>query len=103
MNKARTVLLIVCVTLAAVGCGRPQATSSFMASQEHENLKASLAGLESVLEKHSPFIHDKLAAPATEEDISELRQGLGGVEVQCLELWYRWHIESDYLRTLKSR
>ena len=61
MNKAPTLMLIVCVIPAAVGCGGPQATSSLMASQEQENLKATLAGLESVLEKHSPFIHDKLA------------------------------------------
>lgn len=91
MNGHCSLLLMVCVTLMAVGCGRPTAIRSVMTPEEGDELQASLAELESALTKHSPFIHSKLAAPASEEGIAALREGLGGVEVQCLETWYRWH------------
>jgi hypothetical protein len=62
-----------------------------MSDKQQAALSASLAKLDDTLARKSPFIFAKLASPATAEDIRTLRIELGGAEIQCLELWYRWH------------
>ncbi len=73
------------------GCGSPKTQKRVVIPQEKETLNAGFAKLETVLKEKVLFIHSKLGEPAGEKDIAELREGLGGVEVQCLELWYKWH------------
>jgi len=62
-----------------------------MSAKERDALQASLAKLESTLQSKSPFVFNKLAAGASQQEISTLRSELGGTQIQCLETWYRWH------------
>jgi hypothetical protein len=62
-----------------------------MTDQEAEKLKAAFLNLEDVIVEKAPFISKKLADPASEKDIMVLRKGIGGVEIQRLEYWYKWH------------
>jgi hypothetical protein len=80
-----------------VGCGSPKIEQSTMTEGERTELKAALAKLDAVLREKADFISSKLAPPAGDKVINDLRQGLGGSQVECLELWYRWHNGSDRL------
>jgi hypothetical protein len=62
-----------------------------MSAKEKDALKANLAKLESTLKNKSPFIFDKLASGASQQEIGRLRSGLGGAQIECVEIWYRWH------------
>lgn len=90
MRTARVALLIS-ISLVATGCGRQDAVGSAMSDQQQNALSASLAELEDILRDKSPIVFAKLAPPATDEELATLRSELGGVHIQCLELWYGWH------------
>jgi hypothetical protein len=62
-----------------------------MSNKAQGNLSASLAKLDETLATKSAFIHAKLAPGATQKDIDTLRSGLGGAQIECLEVWYKWH------------
>ena len=90
--------LICALSMITVGCKRQKvasntqkAVSSTMTVDEQKNLNERLAKLEATLEENAPFVHAKLAPPATEDQLAELRTGLGGTQVQSLALWYQWH------------
>ena len=73
------------------GCDRPKATSSVLSPGDKQGLNESLVLLDTSLLEHAPFIHAKMAPPASEDDLSELWKELDGNKVQVLEMWFRWH------------
>ena len=73
--------------------------SSTLTDEQQNALNASLAELDQTLKDKAPFIFAKLAAPATDEHLSQLRAALGGVRIQSLELWYQWHNGCEGLDT----
>jgi hypothetical protein len=89
----RTSIIIVLLTAGglATGCGQHKATTSTMSNKAQADLSASLAKLDETLARKSPFIRAKLAPGATQKEIDTLRSGLGGAQVECLEIWYKWH------------
>jgi len=91
MRTQIVLMLALSPAILTTGCGQPKAVRSTMSSTEQETLNAAFAKLEDTLASKSPFIFDKLRPGATEEEIDTLRSELGGAQVQCLELWYRWH------------
>jgi hypothetical protein len=62
-----------------------------MTDKQQDAFKASLAKLDDAVATKAPFLFAKLAPGATRDEIDTLRSGLGGAQIQCLELWYRWH------------
>ena len=62
-----------------------------MSNEEKNALMASLSKLEETLKNNSPFIFAKLAPAATDQEIANLRDELGGAQIDYLETWYRWH------------
>jgi hypothetical protein len=82
---------LLTTAILATGCGPHKVVSSTMSNAEQIALATSLAKLEDVLANKSPFIFAKLGPGATDEDVGRLRSELGGAQIQCLELWYRWH------------
>lgn len=77
--------------ILATGCGQHKATTSTMSNKAQGELSASLAKLDETLKSKSPFIFAKLARGATQKDIDTLRSGFGGAQIECLEVWYKWH------------
>ena len=86
-------LILGILTLALLpGCGeQPEPVSSSVTSQESVTFKDKLFHLENTLKNQSPFIHEKLSPPATDQQLQELRVGLGGAKVEYLEMWFSWH------------
>lgn len=83
---------MIALGLGLMGCGdTSKAKKSTMTEQETKKLKNALEHLDTILKDKAPFISKKLGVPASEEDIMSLRKGIGDVEIQCLEEWYRWH------------
>jgi hypothetical protein len=78
-------------TITATGCGQHAARSSSLSNKEQSDLSASLAKLDETLASKSRFIFAKLLPGATQPDIDALRKGLGGSQIECLEVWYKWH------------
>lgn len=62
-----------------------------MTDEQKTALKAGLSNLADTLKDKSPFVFDKLAPAATAEELEGLRSALGGVRIECLEVWYGWH------------
>ncbi len=91
MKMINKICLLFYLSLIALGCGRQKAVSSTMTIDEQKDLNGSLAKLETTLKDHAPFIHAKLAPPATDNQLAELQRGLDGAQVQLLKLWYQWH------------
>jgi hypothetical protein len=84
-------ILLVGGSLALTGCGQRKVVSSSMSADGRDALDANLATLETTLENKSPFVFAKLAPGATPEEIVKLRSELGGAQIECLEIWFRWH------------
>src|SRR4051812_47243364 len=89
--KTPVISLLFLIGILTTGCGHSKTVSSTVSHKQQDVLSASLAKLGDTLANKSPFIFAKLAPGATPEDIHMLRAELGGAEIQCLELWYRWH------------
>ncbi|GJM26876.1 MAG: hypothetical protein DHS20C16_32910 [Phycisphaerae bacterium] len=95
----RPTMFLVCIScLIASGCERPKVagtpakiTNKPVKIVDEKGLKENLAELDRVLKENAPFIHAKLAPPATEAELSELRAGVGGVTLSSLESWFQWH------------
>jgi hypothetical protein len=84
-------LLTLTVSFTAAGCEEQRTVTSTLSIQEATDLDASLARLDSTLSEHSPFISAALASPATTEQLTTLRSGIGNVQVDALEKWFEWH------------
>ena len=56
-----------------------------------DDLSKKLNKLDSVLQNVSPSVYARLLPPADEDSINALREGLGGVQNDYLELWFTWH------------
>ena len=82
---------VLASTIAATGCGQHAARSSSLSKKEQSDLSANLAKLDETLASKSPFIFAKLSPGATQQDIDTLRKELGGSQIECLEVWYKWH------------
>jgi hypothetical protein len=95
MKNVWEMLFLSFVALVLAGCARPDATSSMLSVESRQALELSLAELQAELQKNAPFILEKLSGPASDEQIAQLRVELDGAEVQCLEVWYRWHNGCD--------
>lgn len=91
MRTLSILVLVVASGIFATGCGQHRAVSSAMSDKQQDVFKASLAKLNNALANQAPFLFAKLAPGATNDDIATLRSGLGGAQIRCLELWYRWH------------
>jgi hypothetical protein len=89
---SRLFYLIAACFLVLPGCAkRDVAVPSTMTSAEKQALEDRLRKLDEVLRDRSPFILDKLAPAATATDLGKLWAEIGGVKVDSLEVWYRWH------------
>lgn len=87
-----SVLLVSLLSFIAIGCGgQPTVSSVTMTDAQRAELLAALEKLDETLEQHAPEIFKQFAPPASDDDIKELRSGLGGVDRPFLELWFRWH------------
>jgi hypothetical protein len=88
----KLIVLLLCNScLIATGCERQKVANTPAKPVDGKDLKEVLAELENVLEKNAPFVHAKLAPPATKDELLELRAGIGNVEMPSLEIWFQWH------------
>ena len=85
--------IVSCTVISTLlfGCSKPQAVSSSLTADERNELKAAFSALNAVLLSKAPSIHSELLPGASTTDIQVLRAGLGGSEVESLELWFKWH------------
>lgn len=100
MKTAFTVWLIASIAFLTTGCGERPAVNSTLTVQQQNALNARLAELDRTLKEKAPFIFAKLAPPATDEQLSELRAALGGAQIQSLETWYQWRNGCEGVNTL---
>ncbi|MBK1790051.1 SMI1/KNR4 family protein [Persicirhabdus sediminis] len=91
-------LLSIALSVLFLGCEKPanssknfKVQSSLMTESEISSFDDALAKLDTVMSEKAPLLHGKFAPGATDEDIAQLREALGGHEITSLEAWFRWH------------
>lgn len=97
MDMTTRLCLVGIVATSLAGCGAQEAVRSTMTDEEGTRLREALVRLDAVLREKAGFISSRLAEPASDQEIDALRQGLDGAQVDCLEVWYRWHNGCDRL------
>lgn len=62
-----------------------------LSGSERDALRQKLDELDGAIQQTSPDVFVRLLPPADTQSIDDLRESLGGVQNDYLELWFSWH------------
>ena len=90
-------LLLLLFALFVCGCSQSNPIPDLKLSNQTltnanlEDLGNKLNELDTVLQNVSPKVHARLLPPADDDSIRALREALGDIQNDYLELWFTWH------------